>query len=536
VRLGARWAICLGLVLNRSVGAAAEVPRAPTTARINGVYRAAENEISLLSLGHGKVRVEFELTNGPSEGYALGDAKLRGDTLVYTEPHDGGCKIELKLLPHDELDVGVLSDCGFPPHNGASGHYRKLKSGPPKLALGAAVPSTATSPREGAPGPAAIVTSLALSVALDRDDAQGLALVAADARAKLEPLLAQHKTAAQSAKDAQKDLNQHATAAENAFHRVQGAGPKKLATPTVQQDLQLARREAELAQKSLAALTPALAAQRVLERELAELAAKAAQAGSDAGSAAKDADAAVASLASSEKALQAAAVKDKQSKQLSSEAARASTARTEAQQLVKQVKAAASATSADAGKARQLTGGSPEQLAQKLTRAQQDDTKLLKQLSDKLAALAKTNAALEPAAAAPPTAQAAPRAASGNPIPGTTDLPAAQLQQRFGNYTDEIMQAHPEIVAAMQAFDRGADVLWIPHESRLVRSSSGREILLLAGRTCRGCGAVVYFVAWDARRKLVAFSSQAENAPPVQGANDAELRALVDKFSSVSFP
>lgn len=530
-----RWLTAWLFVALAPAGAAAETaPLPPTAARINGVYRSAENTISLLDLGRGKVRVELALTNGPSEGYALGDAKLRGDTVIYTEPPKEGCRIELKLLPHDELDVGVVTDCGFPPHNGASGHYRKLKAGPPKLALGAPVPSNSIERPSTLPSASVVSQTLASTVRLDHDDAQISARAASEARAALEPLLARRKTEAPGVKDAQKTFDQHASAAASALRRVQSAGAKKLVTPAVQQDLALARQELELAQQAARALEPAANGLYDLDRNAVELVTRASSAATDAAASSKEAADAVLALSSSEKALLAAAAKAKPSKATADEATNATTLRQEAERLAKETKASAGAASADAAKARTLAGGSPDVLAQKLKRTLSDNNKRLEQARDKVDALLRTSAGIQPPTAANPSAA---HADSGNPIPGASDLPVSELKKRFGSdQADEIMQAHPEIVAAMQRFDGYADVLVMPHEARLVRTARGREPLLLSGRTCRACGERIYWVAWDAKAAQVAFANDADGSPPAFGANDAELRALLDHFTRLSSP
>ena len=87
----------------------------------------------------------------------------------------------------------------------------------------------------------------------------------------------------------------------------------------------------------------------------------------------------------------------------------------------------------------------------------------------------------------------------------------------------------------MKQFDPDADVLYIPNENRVVRLSTGRELLLMSGRTCRGCGGVPYWVAWDAKSKLVAFEREGGSVP-IYGTADPAVRGVLERFSQVSSP
>jgi len=121
-----------------------------------------------------------------------------------------------------------------------------------------------------------------------------------------------------------------------------------------------------------------------------------------------------------------------------------------------------------------------------------------------------------------------------NKISGLTDVPPLEANARYGADPEATMQAHPEILAAMKAFDRDAEELAMPNENRAVRLADGRELLLMSGRTCRGCGAVPYWIAWDAKRRVVAFERGDEGT--LFGKPDAATRSVLDQFAKISAP
>jgi hypothetical protein len=125
------------------VAAYAQKPRIVTAAQANGVYKYRNNEIRILALGGGKLKVRMDLVYayqsaaGPTAniGFALGEADIENDLATFRPPNTEGCVITLKFLPGNKLRVeeeGMLN-CGFGFNVSSAGVYRKIKSGKPKF-------------------------------------------------------------------------------------------------------------------------------------------------------------------------------------------------------------------------------------------------------------------------------------------------------------------------------------------------------------------------------------------------------------------
>ncbi|MCY7375634.1 MAG: hypothetical protein LH472_06640 [Pyrinomonadaceae bacterium] len=134
------------------VGATAQNRKSVGAAEVNGTfrdyfdgkYKGSYNEIKILSVGKGKLRVAFELTypyiDGTGEmsanmGSADGTATIEGDTAVYAADEFGQCRITIKFVRRGEIKVtqaGADSECGFGHNVSASGIYKK-SSGKPKF-------------------------------------------------------------------------------------------------------------------------------------------------------------------------------------------------------------------------------------------------------------------------------------------------------------------------------------------------------------------------------------------------------------------
>jgi hypothetical protein len=111
-----------------------------------GTYELAEggqqrkNEIKVLALGDGKLKVKFEglweyayegepVANvGEAEGVVI----LDGDTAVLKTEGTSACKITLRFA-ENKLFVEQESDCGFGQHVNAAGTYVRRSSKRPKL-------------------------------------------------------------------------------------------------------------------------------------------------------------------------------------------------------------------------------------------------------------------------------------------------------------------------------------------------------------------------------------------------------------------
>ena len=110
-----------------------------------GKYKGNFNEIKILSIGKGKLRVAFQLVYPHQDskgemtantGEADGTAKIEGDTAVFSPGENGQCKITIKFVKRGLIKVtqsGVDSECGFGFNVGAGGTYQKSDSAKPKF-------------------------------------------------------------------------------------------------------------------------------------------------------------------------------------------------------------------------------------------------------------------------------------------------------------------------------------------------------------------------------------------------------------------
>jgi len=136
-----------------AIGANAQSRKSVSAAEVNGTFRSvfkgkfkgSYNEIKILALGKGKLRVAFELVypyiDGTGEqsanlGTADGTATIAGDTAIYSSDEFGQCKITIKFLKPGTIKItqnGVDSDCGFGHNVNANGTYKKTSSAKPKF-------------------------------------------------------------------------------------------------------------------------------------------------------------------------------------------------------------------------------------------------------------------------------------------------------------------------------------------------------------------------------------------------------------------
>jgi hypothetical protein len=111
-----------------------------------GKYRGSYNEIKILALGKGKLKVGFDLTypftDGTGQlsanvGQAIGIAEISGDTAVYRS-EDGDCRIIIKFAKPGTINVEQqgASSCGFGHNVSAGGNYRKANSRKPVFSRG----------------------------------------------------------------------------------------------------------------------------------------------------------------------------------------------------------------------------------------------------------------------------------------------------------------------------------------------------------------------------------------------------------------
>lgn len=110
-----------------------------------GKYKDSYNEIRILALGGGKLRVAFQLlypyTTADGElmantGEADGTATITGDTAVYASDEFGQqCRITIKFVKRGTIEVTQegASECGFGLNVSAGGTYKKTNSAKPKF-------------------------------------------------------------------------------------------------------------------------------------------------------------------------------------------------------------------------------------------------------------------------------------------------------------------------------------------------------------------------------------------------------------------
>lgn len=132
---------------------AAQRPRVTVAAsEVNGTFRHAFtgkfkgsfNEIKILALGKGKLKVAFDLvyphTDGTGAlsanvGQATGIADISGDTAVYRSEEFGTCTITIKFVRPGTISVDQegASACGFGHNVTAAGTYSRSSKVKPKF-------------------------------------------------------------------------------------------------------------------------------------------------------------------------------------------------------------------------------------------------------------------------------------------------------------------------------------------------------------------------------------------------------------------
>ena len=139
------------LLLAASNNALAQTRKAVGAAEVNGTYRQCFSgkfkgtcdEIKILALGKGKLKVSFDLVyphldaeNKPTAnvGSADGEATISGDTAIYSNDEYGECKITIKFVKPGQIEVAQDGgSCGFGFNVSADGTYKKTSSAKPKF-------------------------------------------------------------------------------------------------------------------------------------------------------------------------------------------------------------------------------------------------------------------------------------------------------------------------------------------------------------------------------------------------------------------
>ncbi len=122
-----------------------------TASEVNGTFRSyfkgkfkgSFNEIKILSVGRGKVKIAMDLTYpytyGKGElmantGQLEGVAEISDDTAVYSSEEFGSCKITIKFVRPGTISVDEEgTNCGFGHNVTAGGTYKKVSAAKPRL-------------------------------------------------------------------------------------------------------------------------------------------------------------------------------------------------------------------------------------------------------------------------------------------------------------------------------------------------------------------------------------------------------------------
>ncbi len=108
-----------------------------------GKFKGNFNEIKILALGKGKLKISFGLTYpfidgtgalDANVGEAVGTAEIGGDTALFSSAEDGDlCKIKIKFVKPGQIKVTQDGACGFGLNVSADGTYQKVSRAKPRF-------------------------------------------------------------------------------------------------------------------------------------------------------------------------------------------------------------------------------------------------------------------------------------------------------------------------------------------------------------------------------------------------------------------
>jgi hypothetical protein len=108
-----------------------------------GKFKGNYNEIKILALGQGKLKISFGLTYpfidstggfNANVGEAQGTAEITGDTAVFsTAENETDCQIIIKFVKPGQIKVSQEGSCGFGLNVSAEGTYQKVSKAKPKF-------------------------------------------------------------------------------------------------------------------------------------------------------------------------------------------------------------------------------------------------------------------------------------------------------------------------------------------------------------------------------------------------------------------
>jgi len=111
-----------------------------------GKFKGSYNEIRILALGGGKLKIALDLTYpyktgigqlSANLGELTGTANISGDIAVYSSEEFGNCTITLKFVKPGTIKVNQDggSGCGFGNNVTADGMYTRFNKSKPKFEL-----------------------------------------------------------------------------------------------------------------------------------------------------------------------------------------------------------------------------------------------------------------------------------------------------------------------------------------------------------------------------------------------------------------
>ncbi len=108
-----------------------------------GKFKGNFNEIKILALGKGKLKISFGLTYpfidgtgalDANVGEAVGTAEIVADTALFSSAEDGDlCKIKIKFVKPGQIKVTQDGSCGFGLNVSADGTYQKVSRAKPRF-------------------------------------------------------------------------------------------------------------------------------------------------------------------------------------------------------------------------------------------------------------------------------------------------------------------------------------------------------------------------------------------------------------------
>ena len=108
-----------------------------------GKFKGNYNEIKILALGKGKLKISLILTYpfvdgtgglDANVGEANGTADITGDTAVFSSREDGeSCRITIRFVKQGQIKVAQDGSCGFGLNVSSNGTYQKASNAKPKF-------------------------------------------------------------------------------------------------------------------------------------------------------------------------------------------------------------------------------------------------------------------------------------------------------------------------------------------------------------------------------------------------------------------